>query len=121
MSTLIINVTGGAAALPPPYRGVLGPGRGAIVSDSPATVLANAGGADNVIGMFRLETSTSPGNAANDPSTTAGTPSYASSPVDLRPDPSTLPVGSGIFNSSDNAPNFVGTDGEWHDAVGTET
>jgi hypothetical protein len=35
--------------------------------------------------------------------------------------PLTYPVGFEIFNTDDNAPNYVGTDGFWHDADGVIT
>jgi len=85
MSTRITNLTSGLATLPSPYRGAIAPGRGAIVSDDPATVLANLGGVIQVEGVFRLDLTSEPGQ----PQYTAnGTVSTKYSP-DL-PDPTTV-------------------------------
>lgn len=67
MSTRIINLTPGLMTLPYPYRGAIGPGRGAIVSDDPATVLVNLGGIAQVEGVYRLDLTSEPGQAAYDP------------------------------------------------------
>ena len=62
MSTRITNITAGVATLPPPYRGSLVAGSGAIVSDEIATVLSNLGGPEKVLGTFRLDVTTEPGD-----------------------------------------------------------
>lgn len=38
-----------------------------------------------------------------------------------RPDASTLQPGTAMFNLDDQAPNYVGSDGQWHDALGNIT
>jgi hypothetical protein len=110
MSTLIINTSQGAATLPPPYRGTLGPGRGAIVSDSMSTVLANLGGAANISLIFRLETSSSPGNPANDPAPSAPVPNYTTATRPVLPS-AALPAGSAIFDTTSGTPVWVSADG----------
>jgi hypothetical protein len=118
MNTRIRNITGNAISLPAPYRGVLPPGVGTILPGDPPTVIANLGGSRFLADVFDIGPTNETAVAAN---STVAVPAFASSPTDTRPDPATLPAGSEIFNSSDNAPNFVGTDGLYHDAAGNLT
>jgi hypothetical protein len=92
MSTRIINLTSGLATLPAPYRGALAPGRGGVLSDSPATVLANLGGVLQVEGIWRLDITDEPGQAAFDPAPGAPSAGYPSG----LPDPTT--VGASVAN-----------------------
>jgi hypothetical protein len=117
MSTRVRNITGSAVNLPTPYRGLLGPGQGTILSDDPLTFIANVGGVRNVVGVFDIGPTVEPGVAANNPAPSASIPTYAS--TGARPDPATLPVGSQVFVTSDNASDFVGSDHLYHDGTGT--
>jgi len=70
MSTRITNLTSGPASLPSPYRGIIAPGRGAIVSDSPPVVAEHFGGAVVIEGLFRLDWVTEPGQPQFNPAPT---------------------------------------------------
>lgn len=114
MSTRIINLTPGLMTLPYPYRGALAPGRGGIVSDSPATVLANLGGVGQVEGVYRLDLTSEPGQAAFNPAgnlpTTAAVASADATPVAIATIP--VPLGQSILIEVQAAGTKVGaTDG----------
>ena len=108
MSTRITNLTSGLATLPSPYRGAIAPGRGVIVSDAPATVLANLGGVLQVEGVFRLDLTSEPGQAANSANGTVST-KYT-----VLPDPTT--VGA----SATNPVIAIGPDGGFVSCNGIE-
>lgn len=121
MSTRIINLTPGLMTLPYPYRGALAPGRGGIVSDSPQTVLDNLGGVNQVEGVYRLDLTSEPGQAAFDPAPAAPGVGYDAG---SRPTPAasggspSAPVW--IFNTTSNQPEW--SDGvNWYDADGNIT
>lgn len=117
MSTRIRNITGGAVTLPSPYRGILPPGIGTILSDSVSTVIANFGGVISVADVFDIGPTTEAGVAANDPAPASSVPNYSNT---TRPSAASVPVGSEIFNTDDNAPNY--SDGaDWRDADGNIT
>ena len=47
-NTEIFNPTNGSVTLPPPYGQILSPGTGIITADSPATIITNLGGQENL-------------------------------------------------------------------------
>jgi hypothetical protein len=120
MSTVIFNLTPGPLTLPLPYRGVVAPGRGAIVSDSMQTVINNIG-LDSIIGMLRLEISTAPGNPANNPAPGSTVPPYDNASKPVLPSTS-MPAGTEIFNTTTSSPEWVNAAGTGYvDATGSPT
>ena len=115
MSTRLTNLTPALATLPYPYRGALAPGRGAIVSDSPATVLANLGGLYVVEGVFRLDLTSEPGQAAFDPA--VGTPSVVYADEAAR---DAVTPAEGDIAIVDNVQQHF-SDGAWRNSDGTTT
>jgi len=131
MSTRITNLTPGLMTLPAPYRGALGPGRGGVVSDSPATVVANLGGVLQTEGVYRFDLTSEPGQAQFNPSPGSPSFSYTSDGVGgpIRPAASASggtvasPVWAYSTGPGGLGPNVpIYSDGvEWYDVAGNIT